>query len=282
MTNMQTTWPPGWYPDPWRHAESRWWDGAGWTGYLWPPTGQSDPPSAARSGVSAKAFWPSIGWLMLALVVANLAGAAIAIPLSLADVSEANVIAAALFVVYPVFFGGMYLAARRISRRHGSGHMGADYGWRRPRASDLGWGALAWFTGLILSAVIGALLRVDDNRTGEALLGDDPNTLVYVAAGIAAIVGAPLFEELYFRGPIMHSLLARYRAPIAITLQAFIFMAYHVIPAPQLARLYYVLPIFALGLVFGTVAYRTKSLAAAQIAHFVNNALAFAVLAATS
>jgi Protein of unknown function (DUF2510) len=25
--------PPGWYPDPWRMAQLRWWDGQHWTGY---------------------------------------------------------------------------------------------------------------------------------------------------------------------------------------------------------------------------------------------------------
>lgn len=28
---------PGWYRDPWRHAESRWWDGAQWTHWTHPP-----------------------------------------------------------------------------------------------------------------------------------------------------------------------------------------------------------------------------------------------------
>jgi Protein of unknown function (DUF2510) len=26
--------PPGWYPDPWRHARTRYWDGRSWTGHV--------------------------------------------------------------------------------------------------------------------------------------------------------------------------------------------------------------------------------------------------------
>ena len=35
----------GWYPDPWRTAPLRWWDGAGWTGYL---TVEATPRPASR------------------------------------------------------------------------------------------------------------------------------------------------------------------------------------------------------------------------------------------
>jgi DNA polymerase III subunit epsilon len=45
---------PGWYTDPWGHAEVRWWDGAGWTGWTHPPSHESGAaPRTPRTDVPA-------------------------------------------------------------------------------------------------------------------------------------------------------------------------------------------------------------------------------------
>src|SRR5690349_10108370 len=45
--------PPGWYPDPWQAAPSRWWDGEQWTAHV----AQSEAVTAA--GATAAAATPA-------------------------------------------------------------------------------------------------------------------------------------------------------------------------------------------------------------------------------
>lgn len=79
--------PPGWYPDPWRLAPERWWDGSAWTSHIapapapanptgsWPAAGGLPPPGFAGPGAlrarhgamsrSARlARWAVLAWVL--------------------------------------------------------------------------------------------------------------------------------------------------------------------------------------------------------------------------
>lgn len=82
---MQTTRPPGWYADPWRQNDQRWWDGNGWTDRTRSRSAALDealaaaPPQPQRSrGLGAGAIvaivaGSVIGGFVLLVLIAGLA-----------------------------------------------------------------------------------------------------------------------------------------------------------------------------------------------------------------
>lgn len=88
-----------------------------------------------------------------------------------------------------------------------------------------------------------------------------------LAASILVVVG-PLFEELLFRGVMLQGLLRRYRPWVAIGQSALLFGILHFNPAQSVNAL-------LLGLVFGWLYYRTRSLWLCIALHMLFNSLAF-------
>ncbi|MFK7790485.1 MAG: lysostaphin resistance A-like protein, partial [Phycisphaeraceae bacterium] len=96
-----------------------------------------------------------------------------------------------------------------------------------------------------------------------------------IAIVLSAVVIAPLFEELIFRGVLQTSLMRLmngYRWP-ALVITAAVFSAIHgsVVPTQALA------PLFVLGLAWGYLYERTGSLLAPILAHAVFNAMNIAI-----
>lgn len=284
-TPVRTGPPPGWHADPWGSAEWRWWDGVQWTPYVWPIPWSATATAASgaplRPTRMRKAFWPAIG-LMLASIVAGIAAAipfAVAAML-LADESTVTTVTVAVF--YPMTFAGFWWSSRLLSRRYGTGDLRADFGWRRFTAADLGWGALAGIGAVVAQGLVGlAFARPDDDSYRDAVLGGDPGVAMLVVMAFAVVVGAPLFEELLFRGPVMRSLVERFGAVAGVVLQGAVFSLYHIVGDPRLARLWYLAPLFVVGVIFGAAAQRTGRMATSQVAHAVMNLIAFVALLAT-
>jgi membrane protease YdiL (CAAX protease family) len=302
------THPPGWFADPWQTAAWRWWDGYQWTPHTSSPhdgPNRGGPPSfgsnsfgpssdgpygyppvgnAPRTdgGLAPKAIWPSIGWMLLCVLASVVGAIGPVVAVAVVGGSDDTVFVAAICVSYPILFGSMWWVSRRLSRTYGSGDMGRDYGWRRFHRSDIGWGLLAGFAALVAQGIIGQLLRPDNKTYEDAVFGSKhPSTLLLVTMGIATIVGAPLFEELMFRGAIMQSLLGRFSDVPALLLQGVIFALYHVVGAPNLISFWYLTPLFAVGIIFGFAARRTGRLATSQVAHAAMNTIAFLALIST-
>jgi len=86
---------------------------------------------------------------------------------------------------------------------------------------------------------------------------------------IAAVLLAPVLEEILFRGVILSGLLNRYRAGTAIGLSALLFGLAHLNPLQFLGGL-------LLGVLFGWIYYHTRSLLLVIALHAVNNLISFA------
>ncbi len=88
---------------------------------------------------------------------------------------------------------------------------------------------------------------------------------------LLAAVAAPIFEEIFFRGALLHSLRAKWGSRIGIVASAVAFGLVHPLPLSFL-------PILALGSVFGVIVNQRGSLLPSMVAHALNNTAAFMLL----
>ncbi len=146
--------------------------------------------------------------------------------------------------------------------------------WLRLRAPSPGaallgllTGVAAWVLGSALFAALRALApsalveRYDLSRLFEG------PAVLQAAFTAAAVIVAPLCEEVAFRGHVAAAYHSRHRPAVAIGASAFVFALLHLDPLRGPA-------LFALGLVYGWLAWRSGSIWPAVIAHAVNNAIA--------
>ncbi|HEV8295852.1 MAG TPA: CPBP family glutamic-type intramembrane protease, partial [Acidimicrobiales bacterium] len=230
---------PGWYPDPWQHAWYRWWDGRQWTATVHPSGGEASAgtprhtsPSFATLGAPA-----ILAGTLISILLATWAG----------DTLDFRQHWQGIVVVYTVLFGTMACWCVLLSRRFGTGHVRQDFGLRI-MTQDIGWGALV-FIGTMIGRVIVAIVLPRETRNP---MDDVQRALqldhgVLVAFSFAALLGAPIVEELVFRGALQRSLTRRLGAPTAIIIQAVLFAGYHFVPSTGRFSLLY----FASLAVFG-------------------------------
>lgn len=137
---------------------------------------------------------------------------------------------------------------------------------------DTGWGVLAGFSGLLLAGVAALItqLFVPDVTSAAAeaatQLEESAGRLAITAFALLVIAGAPIVEELFFRGLMFSALRKRgVGAVLTIIITAVVFAGFHFEPT----RFFVLLPT---GILLGWVRWKTGSTGAAMVAHGVVNA----------
>jgi uncharacterized protein len=218
---------------------------------------------------------PRYAWqaLLVTLGALYVLGTAVAVGLGSLGMSAGLMTAA----VYVVGFGLMTLWCRVVGRQHGG--MAAALGApsrATARWGDVGWGAVTWLTMYAASFAVGIVLfalRVPTQSNGAQIA--DVSVGTQVAFACAAIIGAPIVEELMFRGVLMRALIGRIGIRWGVVAQGVLFGAYHVNPSYGWGNLGMVATLSAVGVMLGFwTVQRQGRLLPAMVAHAILNTIA--------
>lgn len=268
----------GWYADPSGRHSVRWWDGGAWTAYAgdgvavqWDPLPSEEPEERA----------PGMTGIVIAFVAFGI-GAFAGFVVGLAIPSSEQSRAAEISLTSLALWLPLVVACVVVSRRRGSGSFINDY-WFNFRWSDVGIGLAGSIAGRVLSASFLApipfpsrsLNEIDKMVFGESIEG----AATWVVLIVVTCIGAPLVEELFFRGLVQARLVGRYGPVVGIVAASVLFGAAHLIAWQGAWTFAYAWAVTAGGLVLGTIFHLSRRLGPAVAAHALFNAQAMLALA---
>jgi membrane protease YdiL (CAAX protease family) len=270
---------PGWYPDPAGRPQRRWWDGAGWGWYVehhgevqWDPL--EAKPAAEPPGI------PGVGIAIAGYVVGIVLSIAMAVlmwALGHPGGRWADLLASELGL-----WSGFVGACLLVSRKRGAGSLSRDFGLR-VRPVDPGFGCAGSIVARMLAgfAIIPFAFAFRDSSESirdaydrVAIGGVGWLVLIFVTC-----VGAPLVEELFFRGLVQTRLVGRWGAVKGIGVTSLLFGAAHLTNWQGPITFVSAWAIAAAGVVLGTVRYLTGRLGTSIAVHVFFNAQVMVLLA---
>ena len=167
------------------------------------------------------------------------------------------------------------------TRRKGSGSLKIDFGWAVqwfdvPLGVAVGIGAQ-----LVIVPAVAILLRP---LLGEPEVSGPVKELVAEASGVGlaililiAVVGAPLVEELFFRGLLLRSIEKRLGVVGAVVGSSVFFGLAHPQDLPAKAQIMIIVALAAFAVALATLAVKTRRLGASIIAHATFNLISLVV-----
>ncbi|MBV9283940.1 MAG: CPBP family intramembrane metalloprotease [Acidimicrobiia bacterium] len=269
----------GWYPDPSGRQKYRWWDGARWTAYAGDDDVRWDeapvePEREVETGM------PGLGAAAVGFVGGGVVGLVIA--LALRDAGYPLGRAFALATSELGLWSGLIGACIYVSRRQGTGSLVRDFHWKF-RWSDIGVGFAGSIAGRVVSAAVIAPIPMpfphvqnpDRSLFGRVTTG----AWSWAVVAVIVCVGAPLVEELFFRGLVQPRLVTLLGPVRGIVLASIVFGAAHLIAWQGPITLAYALAVAGAGLVLGTLRHLSGRLGPGTAAHALFNGEALLAVA---
>jgi membrane protease YdiL (CAAX protease family) len=270
---MQVQPTPGWYSDPWRAAPLRWWDGVQWTDRTYQP---AFPPVATDTLARARTDLRGGGIALLGFVGANLLGLGCALLAGVFGV-PARSVGAAVFGLFGLWTG-LTLTAYVITHRREGGTL-ADVGFAWPTGRELAKGFGTAFLAVLAAAQVALALRsfLPHEDTGirtNLFLSHRPSTAAIIVLAAAACIGAPIVEELFFRGIVQTILAGDLGMSAAVVVQAALFgLAHYQLGMTADEAVIRIVSIGVVGLFLGWLRARTGRLGAGMAAHATYNVI---------
>jgi membrane protease YdiL (CAAX protease family) len=251
----------------------RWPTGAAGLGDGWAKASGNaldDGPTAGPGAIPARAGWWAIPGAAVGILLAGL-GSTIGVAITGSSKSATTDLLGEAGL-----WAAMLGTAVWVSNRYGRASLRRDYGLSI-KSRDLLWGALAAASALAVAQIV--LVIFSNTRyagsNDEVLTQQQGHHGGFVAVSLIVAVGAPLFEELFFRGFLRTTLQARFGAHGAVWLQAVFFGLAHLGEATtRLGNVSVVLALFGVGVVLGYTAKLTRRLGPGMVAHCLFNLVA--------
>ena len=163
------------------------------------------------------------------------------------------------------------------ARRKGSGRVADDFGFRA-RWSDVGLGLGAAVAAQVLlvplvALVLSPLLGRPEVSGPVQDLVDDARGAAFLVLVLTAAVGAPVVEELFFRGLLLRSLEHRFGPGWALAGSSVLFGLAHPNDLSAAGMALVMISLAALAAVLALLVVRTGRLGAAIVAHAAFNAI---------
>jgi membrane protease YdiL (CAAX protease family) len=271
--------PPGWYPDPWGLSPARWWNGQEWTGFIaeaaapersWIPPRHNHEHAMRGGGIAFVGFVAAVITSALAVLAFDLFGG---------SVHSLGALCAGQAALWACLFGSCKLAVRR----HGNGslrELGLEGLSRRQVGAGLLIGLIARLGAGALTVALVQLFRHEHWRSNaEPALHLNDSVLSVIVLTAILVVGAPFFEELFFRGLVQGAFTNRFSARIALFGTAVCFGLVHYRVGMTAAQGFItVVTIGATGLVLGATKWHYEKLGPGMVAHAFFNAVVVVVL----